>query len=81
MNETQQVDRKDLKIQHYRQRVAEYEDRFADLRIEITERDDMIAQLQTRLQELESLLVQPEETTEPAEVPVEDISTGHLSED
>lgn len=47
------MDRKDLKIEHYKQRVAElsvqYEDRIADLRVELTELSQQVQQLQQEL--------------------------------
>lgn len=57
------MDRKDLKIEAYRQRVAqivtEYEDKCVDYRVEITELDERARQLQGQLdtvvQELEVL--------------------------
>lgn len=47
------MDRQALKIEHYKQRVAEYEERFADLRIEITEYVEEIGALRERIAELE----------------------------
>lgn len=65
------MDRKDLKIEHYKQKVAElsvqYEDKIADLRVELTvvtqERDDL-QQLATHLQDQLNSLSEPTEIDE-----------------
>jgi len=59
------MDRRDLKIEHYKQRVAElsvqYEERIADLRVELTEVSDLLQQKNQELEELKAADEKPEE--------------------
>lgn len=65
------MDRKDLKIEALLQRVAsltaEYENRVADLRVELTEQAQQNADLQGRVAELEQERKSLEESTENTE--------------
>jgi len=60
-----EMDRRDLKIEHYKQRVAElsvqYEERIADLRVELTEVSDLLQQKNQELEELKAADEKPEE--------------------
>lgn len=61
------MDRRDLKIEHYKQRVAElsvqYEERIADLRVELTEVSDLLQQKNQELEELKAADEKPEENS------------------
>lgn len=64
-------DRKDLKIEHYRQRVAqlsvEYEEKIADLRIQVTLDNEEIA----RLNQVIAGFKEPDETEKADTAPTE----------
>lgn len=69
------MDRKDLKLEHYKQKVAElsvqYEDRVADLRVEVTILSEQVQEKDAEIERLKNELAEtapaqdPESTDDP----------------
>ena len=67
-NNTQEFDRKDLKIMAYKEKLSELEETNADLRVEVTFLINQIQQLTAKVEEFES----KEGTEVPQDVPSEE---------